>query len=67
MAKELPEVMFLKVDVDECEDIASEYNVSSMPTFVFLKKGEKVNISLVTYLLYVPLQQCGYSCVRTRF
>lgn len=34
----------LKVDVDECEDIAVEYNVSSMPTFVFIKNGNVVKI-----------------------
>lgn len=28
--------------MDECEDIAMEYNISSMPTFVFLKNGVKV-------------------------
>ncbi|XP_017050179.1 thioredoxin-2-like [Drosophila ficusphila] len=32
----------LKVNVDECEDIALEYNVSCMPTFVFIKAGEVV-------------------------
>lgn len=31
------------MDVDECEDIAMEYNVSSMPTFVFVKNGNKVD------------------------
>ncbi|XP_017075577.2 thioredoxin-2 [Drosophila eugracilis] len=35
-------VIVLKVDVDDCEDIAMEYNVSSMPTFVFIKNGVKV-------------------------
>ncbi|XP_017105762.1 thioredoxin-2 [Drosophila bipectinata] len=35
-------IVVIKVDVDECEDIAMEYNVSSMPTFVFIKNGVKV-------------------------
>jgi len=35
-------VVFLKVDVDESEDIAAEYNVTAMPTFIFWKSGAKV-------------------------
>ncbi|XP_055850985.1 thioredoxin-2 [Episyrphus balteatus] len=35
-------VVVIKVDVDECEDIAMEYNISSMPTFVFIKNGAKL-------------------------
>ncbi|KAH8412990.1 hypothetical protein KR009_007326, partial [Drosophila setifemur] len=36
------DLVVLKVDVDECEDIAMDYNISSMPTFVFLKSREKL-------------------------
>jgi thioredoxin 1 len=39
LSKELKDVIFLKVDVDECEDIAAEYEISSMPTFIFIKEG----------------------------
>ncbi|EFX83063.1 hypothetical protein DAPPUDRAFT_230730 [Daphnia pulex] len=42
MSKELPNVVFVKVDVDECEDVASDYNISCMPTFLYLKNGAKV-------------------------
>ncbi|KAF9159637.1 hypothetical protein DFQ26_006320 [Actinomortierella ambigua] len=34
--------VFLKVDVDEARDCASEYAVSSMPTIVFVKGGSEV-------------------------
>uniref|UniRef100_A0A8D9B3L8 Thioredoxin n=1 Tax=Cacopsylla melanoneura TaxID=428564 RepID=A0A8D9B3L8_9HEMI len=42
LAAEYQDVVFLKVDVDENEDIAMEYDISSMPTFVFVKNSEKV-------------------------
>lgn len=32
----------LKVDVDECEEAAMEYNIQSMPTFVFIKSKKEV-------------------------
>ncbi|TDG46762.1 hypothetical protein AWZ03_006809 [Drosophila navojoa] len=35
-------IVVIKVDVDECEDIAMEYNVSSMPTFLFIKNSAKL-------------------------
>ncbi|XP_013791549.1 thioredoxin-2-like [Limulus polyphemus] len=36
-------VMFLKVDVDDNEDLSTEYGVSCMPTFIFLKNKKKVH------------------------
>lgn len=42
LTKEFPNVVFLKVDVDECEEIAAQYEITSMPTFVFLKNKNKV-------------------------
>lgn len=35
-------VVFLKVDVDEAEDAAMEYNITAMPTFLFIKNNKKV-------------------------
>jgi len=34
-------VNFIKVDVDQSKDIASKYNVSTIPTILILKNGEK--------------------------
>ena len=43
MATEMADaIVVLKVDVDECEDIATEYNINSMPTFVFVKSQKKL-------------------------
>lgn len=33
---------FVKLNIDEERDIAVKYNVSSIPTFVFIKNGEVV-------------------------
>jgi len=38
-SKEKTDIVFLKVDVDDNEDIAAEYDIASMPTFVFIKNG----------------------------
>jgi len=32
----------IKVDVDDNEDIATEFNISSMPTFIFIKNASVV-------------------------
>ncbi|XP_075149309.1 thioredoxin 2 [Haematobia irritans] len=35
-------VVFIKVDVDDCEDVAMEYGISSMPTFIFIKNKQNL-------------------------
>ena len=44
MEAQMSNVKFLKVDVDEAEDVAVHYQISAMPTFIFIKNGQKVNI-----------------------
>ncbi|CRK90568.1 CLUMA_CG004271, isoform A [Clunio marinus] len=36
-------IVIVKVDVDDCEELAMRYNISSMPTFVFIKKGQQID------------------------
>ncbi|XP_030048226.1 leucine-rich repeat extensin-like protein 5 [Microcaecilia unicolor] len=36
-------VAFLKVDVDDVSDVADDFGIVAMPTFVFLKNGEKID------------------------
>lgn len=44
LAKEYSEsALFLKVDVDDCEDIALTQGVSALPTFIFFKNKEIVD------------------------
>ena len=42
LAEAFTNVTFLKVDVDEAPELTNEYNISAMPTFVFLKNGKEV-------------------------
>lgn len=42
MSKTMDDCVFLKVDVDECEEIAQEYKITAMPTFIFIKSSEKI-------------------------
>nr|XP_033507789.1 thioredoxin isoform X2 [Epinephelus lanceolatus] len=35
-------VIFLKVDVDEAQDVAAKWDIGAMPTFIFIKNEKKV-------------------------
>jgi large subunit ribosomal protein L40e len=43
MATEEPDCVFVKVDVDDNEDVAAECGISAMPTFQCFKGGKKVD------------------------
>mmetsp|Transcript_15318 Transcript_15318/g.19977 ORF Transcript_15318/g.19977 Transcript_15318/m.19977 type:complete len:178 (-) Transcript_15318:357-890(-) len=43
LSEKLGDVVFVKVDVDENPDTAAKYNVSAMPTFLFIKDGAVVD------------------------
>ncbi|KAJ1967160.1 hypothetical protein IWQ62_002029 [Dispira parvispora] len=40
LAKEYPDICFVKVDVDKHSELSSEFGVRAMPTFKFVKKAE---------------------------
>ncbi|KAL1776897.1 thioredoxin [Sigmodon hispidus] len=42
LSEKYSNVVFLEVDVDDCQDVAAECEVKCMPTFQFYKKGQKV-------------------------
>eukprot|EP01080_Neovahlkampfia_damariscottae_P003251 gene3251-5694_t len=42
LSNEHENVVFLKVDVDECDEISEEYGVTAMPTFQVFKNGSMI-------------------------
>jgi len=43
LSKENNDINFYKVNVDECNDIASKFGVRSIPYLVFFNSGEKAS------------------------
>lgn len=41
LSEKYQNVRFVQVDVDKMRGVAQQYNVTAMPTFVFLKNGEE--------------------------
>ncbi|XP_073108235.1 thioredoxin H2-1-like [Elaeis guineensis] len=42
MAAKYTDVVFLKIDVDELSEVAQQWRVQAMPTFVLVKGGDEV-------------------------
>lgn len=40
-AKELKEVEFCKVNIEDCQDLAKEFSISAVPTIILYHKGVK--------------------------
>jgi len=43
LSNDFPENNFIKVDVDELSDIAAEFGVRAMPTFMLFHNGNKIS------------------------
>uniref|UniRef100_A0A914DDG4 Thioredoxin n=1 Tax=Acrobeloides nanus TaxID=290746 RepID=A0A914DDG4_9BILA len=43
LADEFTNAVFIKVDIDENEDVASDYDIRVMPTFIFVKDGKTID------------------------
>ena len=43
MAEKFSDVGFVKIDVDQLPDVAQEFAVQAMPTFVLVKNGKEVD------------------------
>ena len=42
VAKEIEHTKFVKINVDEAQEIAMEYNIMSIPTLLVIKEGKEV-------------------------
>ncbi|KAJ8771979.1 hypothetical protein K2173_027156 [Erythroxylum novogranatense] len=43
LASKYPKAVFLKLDIDEARDAAARWNISSVPTFFFIKNGKEID------------------------
>ncbi|KAJ3705814.1 hypothetical protein LUZ61_009519 [Rhynchospora tenuis] len=43
LAQKHPQIVFLKLDIDQLGSVAQEWNVTSVPTFFFVKNGKTVD------------------------
>jgi len=46
LAKEMPDVKFVKIDVDNNSELSQKFGVSSIPAFVVMKKGDVISYSV---------------------
>lgn len=46
LAQKHPQVVFMKLDIDQLGSVAQEWNVTSVPTFFFVKNGKTVDTVL---------------------
>lgn len=42
LANKLTDYKFIKVDVDKEQEVANEFNVTNLPTFIILEDGKEV-------------------------
>lgn len=43
LARELPDVLFIKVNIDSLRSLASRFSIRSIPTLLFFKNGTQIN------------------------
>lgn len=51
LSKEFNNILFIKIDIDDFNDLAQEYGISSVPTFAFLR-GSEVTDKVFSFIMY---------------
>lgn len=46
LSQEITDVKFCKINVDEQPDLTMQFGIKSIPTLVFIKNSEKVDLSI---------------------
>lgn len=61
LSTKYPRAVFLKVDVDKCQETAAAQGVSAMPTFIFYRNRVSIyQYTLGTYSVCIQLCACTY-------
>jgi thiol-disulfide isomerase/thioredoxin len=66
LSNEFDSVQFIKIDIDENEDTAVQYKITSVPTFVFLK-GDKVVTQVSRFHLVITFLMSFYFFLSSLF
>lgn len=56
LEKDNPNIAFVKIDVDEQDDLSEEHKIRAMPTLLFVKKGKEIK-RIVGYKDYETLSK----------
>ncbi|KAM4810582.1 thioredoxin-like [Rhinophrynus dorsalis] len=43
LCPKMPDVVFIKIDVNECEDFVERYHITGIPAFYFFRNGNHVS------------------------
>lgn len=55
LARKYPRAIFLKVDVDKCQETAASQGVTAMPTFIFYRNKVRLNVNHQYQPVYISL------------